>query len=84
MANELALVADVGGTNARFALADPAAPVAGVVQAQALRTADFASLQHAASHYLQSVGVRPRRAAIAVASPVGGDEIRRTNRAGSR
>ena len=83
MANALALVADIGGTNARFALADPAAQVAEPLHAQALRTADFASLQHAASHYLQSAGVRPRRAVIAVASPVDGDEIRLTNRAWS-
>jgi glucokinase len=43
----------------------------------------FASLQHAAEHYLSTVGARPSRAAIAVASPVGGDEIRLTNRAWS-
>jgi len=80
----LALVADIGGTNARFALTDTAAagPPA-LRECQALRNADFASLQHAAEHYLESVGAQPARAAIAVACPVNTDEIRLTNRAWS-
>ena len=83
MTTDLALIADIGGTNARFALVDLAAPRAGIQQAQSLCNADFASLQHAANHYLASVGATPKRAAIAVASPVAGDEIRLTNRAWS-
>ena len=79
----LELIADIGGTNARFALTDPASPSPSVQQAQSLCNAEFASLQHAAEHYLACVGVQPRRAAIAVASPVGSDEIRLTNRAWS-
>ena len=82
-AGTLELVADIGGTNARFALVDPAAATPGLLHPQALPTADFASLQHAAEHYLSSVGAQPRRAAIAVASPVDVDEIRLTNRAWS-
>jgi glucokinase len=77
----LELIADIGGTNARFALTDPAAPSAQVLQPQSLPSAEFASLQHAAEHYLDAVGVQPARAAIAVACPVDGDEIRLTNRA---
>ena len=77
------LIADIGGTNARFALVDPQAPTVEVLHAQTLHNAGFASLQHAAGHYLQSVGAQPRRAAIAVASPVDADEIRLTNRAWS-
>ena len=83
MTDALELLADVGGTNARFALVDPAAPVPELLQPQVLHTADFASLQHAAEHYLAAVGAQPRRAAIAVASPVDVDEIRLTNRAWS-
>ena len=79
----LALVADIGGTNARFALTDLHAPQARLQDCQSLRNAEFASLQHAAEHYLQAVGVQPARAAIAVASPVNADEIRLTNRAWS-
>jgi glucokinase len=106
----LALVADIGGTNARFALTDLslatatrqtslatatrqtslatatrqiciAAPT--LTHEKSLPTAEFASLQHAAEHYLQSVQTRPTHAAFAVASPVSGDEIRLTNRAWS-
>lgn len=77
----LALVADIGGTNARFALCDPADPALVLHEPRSLKAAGFASLQHAAEHYLAEVGLRPARAAIAVACPVAGDEIRLTNRA---
>ncbi|MFY2762750.1 glucokinase [Arenimonas sp. MALMAid1274] len=77
------LIADIGGTNARFAMTDPAAPEPGLFEVHNLPNANFASLQHAAEHYLALTGARPRRAAIAVASPVAGDEIRLTNRAWS-
>jgi len=79
----LELIADIGGTNARFALTDPASATPAILSPRALDTAGFASLQHAAEHYLADVGARPRRAAIAVASPVGSDAIRLTNRAWS-
>jgi glucokinase len=79
----LALIADIGGTNARFALTDLSALNAQVLDARSLDASAFASLQHAAEHYLSAVGVQPRRAAIAVASPVNGEEIRLTNRAWS-
>ncbi len=79
----LALIADIGGTNARFALTDLSAPSARVIDARSLDASAFGSLQHAAEHYLAAVGVQPRHAAIAVASPVNGEEIRLTNRAWS-
>lgn len=79
----LALIADVGGTNARFALCDPTVPTPELRDTRSLRNAEFASLQHAVEHYLAGVGVRPRRAAIALACPVAGDRIRLTNRAWS-
>ena len=79
----LALIADIGGTNARFALTDPTSPATEVLEPRSLVNADFASLQHAAEHYLAQVGATPRSAAIAVASPVHGEEIRLTNRAWS-
>jgi glucokinase len=77
------MVADIGGTNARFALTDDRQGPPRLLHLASLPCAEFASLQHAAEHYLRSVGVRPLHAAIAVASPVGGDEIRLTNRAWS-
>ena len=79
----LALVGDVGGTNARFALVDLDADTCTLQHAQTLHNDDFASLQHAIESYLAGVGQRPGHAAIAVASPVNADEIRLTNRAWS-
>lgn len=79
----LALVADIGGTHARFALVDLAAPRLALLRPETLEGARFASVQHAARHYLDTVGEAPRRAAIAVASPLTGDEVRMTNRAWS-
>ena len=79
----LALIADVGGTNARFALTDPVTDAPEIIEPRSLVNAKFASLQHAAEHYLAEVGAQPRSAAIAVASPVHGEEIRLTNRAWS-
>ena len=79
----LALVGDIGGTNARFALVDLSAPTIELRESKTLPNADFASLQHAIEHYLAGVSAQPSRAALAVACPVGSDEIRLTNRAWS-
>ena len=81
--SSLALVGDIGGTNARFALVDLAAPTIKLHESKSLPNADFASLQHAIEHYLAGVADQPARAALAVACPVGSDEIRLTNRAWS-
>lgn len=77
----LVLVADIGGTNARFALADIGSGLPKLFRQETLPTAQFASLQHAAEHYLEKQRIRPIQAAFAVACPVTGDEIRLTNRA---
>ncbi|WP_240125087.1 glucokinase [Thermomonas alba] len=81
--DSLALVGDIGGTNARFALVDLTAPRTELRASKSLPNAEFASLQHAIEHYLADVQAAPRRAALAVACPVGSDEIRLTNRAWS-
>jgi glucokinase len=74
------LVADIGGTNARFALVRFTQDGPQLQHERSLRCAEFASLQHAAEHYLAQVGAQPRRAAIAVASPVRAeDQVRMTN-----
>jgi glucokinase len=77
----VALVADIGGTNARFALATrdgqgrPA-----LTSMREFTVAQFASLAQAALHYLREIDPpRPRRSVIAVASPVTSDEIKATN-----
>ena len=81
--NSLALVGDIGGTNARFALTDLCAPQVELTASRSLPNAQFASIQHAIEHYLAEVGAQPVQAALAVACPVGKDEIRLTNRAWS-
>lgn len=72
------LIADIGGTNARFALVGPSgAPY----HEQVLRCADYPTLQDAASTYLkiQDLVGKVQVATFAVASPVTGDLIRMTN-----
>lgn len=74
------LLADVGGTNARFAWqAVAGGPIEDV---RVLPGDDFATLQAAIERYLQGrpEGDRPRVAAVAIANPITGDEIRMTNR----
>jgi len=75
----VALVADLGATNARFALVGPD----GVHDPDVLRCADHPTLVDAARAYLGSVGLSraPADAAIAVASPIKGDAVKMTNHA---
>jgi glucokinase len=72
-----ALVADIGGTNARFALAD--LDSLALSEIRQFLCADHASIDSAVRLYLDGLKERPRQAAIAVAGPVIGDEIRFTN-----
>ena len=75
------LVADIGGTNARFARVD----AEGQIYAErSLASADFPCLMTAAAAYLDAIGgPRPTQAAVAVATPVTGDWIQFTNSAWS-
>jgi glucokinase len=77
---KLALIGDIGGTNARFALADLAAREPRIVEEQTFTNRGFGNLGEAAQHYLDDVGEHPKRAALAVASPITGDEVTLTNR----
>ena len=78
------LVADIGGTNARFALVDLDSPTPRLHDMKALRGSDYASLHEACVHYLDGVQATPSHAAFAIASPIkGDDEVRMTNRAWS-
>ncbi len=72
------LIADIGGTNVRFALVDDEGAIS---QVTPLRCADYPTLVDACQTYLAGValGSRPRHAALAVASPILGDHIRMTN-----
>lgn len=73
------LIADIGGTRSRFALADPGDGA--IHHVRELATADFTDLATAANHYLDGLPTarRPRRALCAVAGPVTGDRIALTN-----
>lgn len=76
--NRCALVADAGGTNVRFALADlDAAPALGDVKSFVSK--DFAGIEDAARAYLAETGARPDCAVFAVAGPVKDGAIRLTN-----
>lgn len=77
---EWALIGDIGGTHARFALTDVATATPHFTRAQTLGDAGFDSLYAAVRHYLDATQAQPRRAALAVASPIEGDAITLTNR----
>lgn len=74
------LLADIGGTNARFALEHAPGVIADV---QTLACAGYARFEDAARAYLDSCadgfGKSVRHAVIAIANPVSGDQIRMTN-----
>lgn len=70
------LVADIGGTNARFALADEQGKLSHIDR---LATADFPTLEAAIRAYLEPLNVQVAHAGIAIANPVIGDEVRMTN-----
>jgi glucokinase len=71
------LVADIGGTNARFAVADlDKLELSHIHSTPCCR---HASLQAALSAYLAELGFTPGHAALAVAAPVKGEQIRLTN-----
>lgn len=72
---------DLGGTHARFALAEVAdGRVISLGEPVTLKTAEYASLQTAWEAFGHRVGSPlPRAAAIGVASPIGGELIKMTN-----
>jgi glucokinase len=71
---------DIGGTHARFALADVSGDEVGLGETVTLKTAEHASFETAWAEFAhRSGGVLPRAAAIAIAGPVGGEVIRFTN-----
>ncbi|WP_425260482.1 glucokinase [Rubrivivax sp. RP6-9] len=72
------LLADIGGTNARFAW--QAGPGAAPEAVQVLACAEHATLLDAARRYLAETGLAtPRLGAIGIANPVTGDAVQMTN-----
>ena len=83
MNDSLTLLADIGGTNARFALADTqrTAPLL-TDSVEQFEVSSFASLADAAAHYLRALDLSPGRVTsgtFAVAGRINGDEARITN-----
>lgn len=73
----LRLIGDIGGTNARFAIAQDGR----FDHLRILHTGDHPTLAQAARAYLAELppSLRPNVAALAVAGPVGGDHVALTN-----
>ena len=70
------LVADIGGTHARFALLDVAGEPA---QIQNLKTADYSDLGAAMTAYLKMSQASAFAAVVSIAAPLAGDRVRMTN-----
>ncbi len=75
------LVADIGGTNARFSIVTGRSEEGyQLSQGRDLATAEYATFEACVQAYLDGIeGEQPKRACLAVAGPVAGDEIRFTN-----
>jgi glucokinase len=75
------VAADIGGSHARFALADVEdGQVTSLSEAVTLKTVEHASLQTAWETFGEQLGrALPRAAAIAVACPIGGEMLKLTN-----
>ncbi|WEX10733.1 glucokinase [Chelativorans sp. AA-79] len=72
-----ALVGDIGGTNARFAMAD--IDELTIDHFAAFRCREFPSLQAVIEAYLASVPHRPEMASLAIAAPIRGERMEITN-----
>ncbi|HEY4072759.1 MAG TPA: glucokinase [Herbaspirillum sp.] len=71
------LLGDVGGTNARFALERAPGQIDAI---ETLHGGDYAEFVQAVEAYLEQIGHPPvKHAAIAMANPVRGDQIKMTN-----
>lgn len=73
-------VADIGGTHARFALAEVEGErVLSLDEPVTLKTAEYASFQTAWEEFARHAGIEPKALAIAFAGPVGGEVLKLTN-----
>jgi glucokinase len=75
------LVGDIGGTNARFALAQPTRGRSQITDFRSLKCADYPTVLAALDAYFDEIGLaeRPRTAVMAVAGPVEHGAIAFTN-----
>lgn len=76
MSMNAGLIADIGATNARFALADDQ----GIYEEKVLQCGDYPSIVDAAQTYMDGLkGAKPKQAAFAIAGPITGDQFEMTN-----
>jgi glucokinase len=73
----LSLVADIGGTNSRFALCEPG--TLDLLEPRKFANRDFDSMEAVVAHYLAQVQAEPKQACIAVAGPIASDTVQLTN-----
>lgn len=73
------LIADIGATNTRCGLVDDKGRI---IAPEFFKNDDFSGVEHVLSGYLERrrSSDRPRRAAIAIAAPLVGDDVDMTNR----
>ena len=71
------LLADIGGSKSRFALANSAGRPDRIL---AIDNDTVPNLAAAVARYLDETGARPRAASLAVAGPIDGEEVALTNR----
>jgi glucokinase len=71
------LLADIGGSKSRFALASAAGRPERIL---VIENDTVADLEAAVGRYLDETGARPRAATLAVAGPIDGEEVALTNR----
>ncbi|SHI23035.1 glucokinase [Pollutimonas bauzanensis] len=75
--HSLHLIADIGGTHARFALCTS---VDSIEKISVMAVADFPSIELAIAHYLRGLGNPPvRHGVIGIANPILGDHVKMTN-----
>lgn len=77
--SEAFLVADIGGTNARFALATFDGRKVTVRDVQSFLAEDFETIRDAADAYIEAVRQKPKVACFAIAAPITEDVIDFTN-----
>lgn len=74
---DFVLVADIGGTNARFALADAA--TFELTHVRQTLCGHHATVEAALTDYLSGLPIKPKYGALAVAAPVSGEAVTLTN-----
>lgn len=77
MKTTLSLVADIGGTNSRFALCQSG--TLDLLEPRKYANRDFDSMEAAVERYLLDVQAEPTQACIAVAGPITSDMVQLTN-----